>query len=130
MKDFENYECEGQMSLDEMYPKPCCGLTPWLHKSKCWMDGREDIAQLWLMHYVCPKCLKAPVDKDGWIIRTRGTFEEAKAEALKKWNDPNIKKDCHLKETENQLRITIAEINEWEQLYGDKVDYVGRRKHE
>ena len=93
MKPFENYECEGQMSLDEIYPKPCCGLTPWLHKSKCWMDGREDIAQLWLMHYVCPKCLKSPVDKDGWIIRTRGTFEEAKAVALQKWNDPNIKKD-------------------------------------
>lgn len=123
----DNYECEGQMSLMDLYPEQCCGVVPWLHKSRCWMDGREDTPQLWMMYYVCPICQKAPIDKDGWTIRSRGTFDDAAAEALKIWNDPNTKKDCHLKEAEQQLRITISEREEWERLYGDKVDYAGRK---
>lgn len=125
MKEFGNYECDGQMSLTDIYPESCCGVTPWLHKAKCWMDGRVDIPQLWMMYYICPICMKAPVDVCGWIIRSRGTFEEAKAKALENWNNPKIIHECHERE---KLHITIAEREEWEQLYGDKVDYMGRKK--
>ena len=49
---FENYECDGQLSFDDLYPKQCCGLNPWLHKTKCWMNGRDDLEQEWLMYYI------------------------------------------------------------------------------
>lgn len=126
--NFENYECDGQLSLDDLYPKPCCGLTPWLHKSKCWMDGRTDIPQIWMMYYICPKCMDEPVDNLGWTIHARGSYEEAAAEAVKIWN--HSRHEGHKKRMYDHVFIAVGEIEEWERLYGDAVDYMGRKKHE
>ena len=80
---FENYECDEQMSIFDLYPNQCCGVIPWLHQTKCWMDGRDDIPQRWIMYYQCPKCGKVPIESDHWTIRSSGTFKEAAQGALK-----------------------------------------------
>lgn len=122
---FENYECDGQLSFDDLYPKQCCGLNPWLHKTRCWMDGREDLEQEWLMYYICPKCKKTAVDAHGWTIRSGGTYEQAKASALETWNDPKSKFDSHMFSEGEKLRIPFDEQKEFLRTYGDAAREMG-----
>lgn len=129
MKDFDNYECDGQMEFADLYPKTCCGLIPWLEKSKCcrWND---DQPQKWLLNYICPKCFKRAVDDTGWPLEGHGTFEEAKAQALAFWNDPNNRHEvCEVaKELGISLHISLGEVEEWEKLYEVDLDgsYIGK----
>lgn len=127
MAGFDNYVCDGQMELDDIYPKTCCGLVPWLHKTRC-CRWSEDKPQKWMVYYICPKCYKRAVDETGWAIFSHGTFEEAKADALAIWNDPNIKKEvCEVTKKQGfNLQIALKEPEEWEQLYG--VDLQGSYK--
>ena len=122
MKDFENYECDNQLSLDDLYPKTCCGVVPWLRKTKVFMDGREE-EQLWIMHYICPLCKKVPVDNTGWTIRSKGTAEVAAAEALKVWNDPNIKHENRLYKPDEKLSVPWDRVEEFKEMYGESIDY-------
>lgn len=119
MKDFDNYECEGQMELFDIYLKSCCGVIPWLYKTKCcrWDESKP---QKWLMYYICPKCYKRPVDSTKWGIHSYGTFEEAKENARQVWNDPQTEFEvCEvIKEFGFHLSISENEPEEWEKLYG------------
>ena len=122
---FENYECDGQLSFDDLYPKQCCGLNPWLHKTKCWIDGRDDLEQEWIMYYICPKCKKTAVDDFGWTIRSSGTYEQAKASALERWNDPKSRFDSHMFSEGEKLHIPYDEQAEFLRMYGDAAREMG-----
>lgn len=118
-KDPFDYICDGQMSIDEWlndtFPKQCCGVTPWLHKTKCckWDPAKP---QEYTMYYVCPICLKAPVDETGWTKYRHGTYDKAKKQALADWNDPEAKFEA--KEYLNYVHCSISDYEEWEKLYG------------
>lgn len=133
MKNFENYECEGQMELFDIYPKTCCGLIPWLHKTKC-CRWNEDAPQHWMLNYICPKCFKRPVDETGWPIESYGTYEEAKEQARDVWNDPNIKHEVCEVTKQFGIRLHIGfglnEPEEWESIYGVSLNgsFIGRLK--
>lgn len=126
MKDFENYECEGQIDLFDIYPKSCCGVVPWLHKTKCckWSDDKP---QKWLMYFICPKCYKRAVDNDGWPVRSHGTFEEAKANAIAVWNDSStvFSIDEYTKEHGIRLSFGLGEREEWAKLYNMETGELG-----
>ena len=111
---FENYECDGQMSFLDLYPKECCGVKPWLHQTKCWMDGRDDIPQQWIMNYECPRCHKVPVGVDHWTIHSKGTFEEAAQKALEVWNNPETLFECK----DWDLHFPCSRKEEFEETYG------------
>lgn len=110
-------EIEGQLTLTELYPNTCCGLVPWLRYTAC-CKWHEDQKQEYLMYYICPNCFKEPCDSTGWIIRSKGSFEDAKAKALAVWNNPETtfkhdKDDC--------LHITSNRVEEFETKYGVKI---------
>lgn len=112
---FENYECDGQMSLDDLYPNQCCGVKPWLHITKCWMDGRIDIPQRYVMYYICPKCKKHVVDEFDWTVRSSGTYEEAAWGACKVWNNPEAKF-----KQDDRLYVAWHDREIFEKMYGFK----------
>lgn len=127
MKDFENYECDGQMELFDIYPKSCCGVVPWLHKTKCYRPDEEK-PQAWQVYYICPKCYKRAVDSDGWAIYSRGSLEDAKQKAVAIWNDPQtVFEICNVAQ-EYGIRLSrgYGEFEEWAELYNvDMEDFVG-----
>ena len=129
MKDFENYECDGQMELSDIYPKTCCGFVPWLEKTKC-CRWNEDAPQHWMLEYICPKCFKQAVDDTGWPLHGYGTFDEAKEQARAFWNDPKNRHEvCEVtKQCGIHLSISLEEPEEWEKLYGVDLDgkFIGR----
>ena len=127
MKEFENYECDGQITLEEYMeylssttPKKCCGVTPWLHKSKCchWDANKP---QMYMLHYVCPKCGKTAVDETGWIKYRHGTYEKASQKALEDWNNPETVfeiKEFNDPKNGNYVMCSLDEREEFEKLYG------------
>jgi hypothetical protein len=92
MGKFDDYQCEGQITMDEWFndtfPKECCGVVPWLKKSRC-VQWNVSKPRHYKMNYICPKCGKIAVDETGWPREGYGTFEEAAMQALKVWNDPD-----------------------------------------
>ena len=115
MKDFENYVCEGQMSLFDIYPKPCCGVEPWLELSKC-VRWDETQPQKYHANYICPVCFKEPVDLLGWPMFAYGELEEASAEALRVWNDSTIKR-----KRISDLHVPWHDVEKFKEKYGEKV---------
>lgn len=94
-QSFDDYECEGQMDINEwlrdlsqQVPFKCCGVEPWLHVTACYGGDK----QTYTMYYVCPKCLKVATDGTEWIDRSHGTFEVAKTRAIRVWNNPTATK--------------------------------------
>lgn len=122
MKTFDDYECEGQMNINEWMadlntkiPKTCCGVEPWLHTSKC-CHWNPDSPQQYQMHYVCPICFKVATDGTEWIDRAHGTYEEAKKQAIKKWNNPiSTKQDDFYKKY--GLRIHVNDLERFKEQY-------------
>ncbi len=124
MNPFENYECDGQISIDEYmnsnYPKQCCDVAPWLHKTKCcrWDESKP---QTYMMYYICPKCGKTVVDEIGWVKYRHGTNEKASRQALEDWNDPKSKfevKEFNNPIYGNYININCDEREKFERLYG------------
>ncbi|MBQ7429281.1 MAG: hypothetical protein IJV29_06400 [Butyrivibrio sp.] len=118
------YECEGQITLDEYFnnsfPKMCCGVTPWLDKSRC---VQWDISKprRYMMKYICPKCGKVAIDEIGWPITGYGTYEEASKQALEVWNNPNSTfeiKDYNDPKKGGYINIYFDEEDDWFKLYG------------
>lgn len=154
MKDLGNYVCDGQMDIfdymqqleetvtetvtpEEEYkesvsepiaavsePKKCCGVTPWLKKSRC-VQWDSNKPRHYMMAYICPKCGKIAVDNTGWPRYGYGTFEDAAGQALEIWNDKNAVfeiKDYNNPKNNNYIQILYGEEDEWEKLYGQKYD--------
>ena len=125
MNAIDNYGCDGQITLDEYmnsrYPKQCCGVTPWLHISKCchWDNTKP---QTYQMYYICPKCMKTPVDNTGWIIYEHGTKEEAEAKALSTWNDSDTVFETKDFNRNSYVHVSFNEYDKWEQLYGQSYE--------
>ena len=126
MKDpFENYECDGQITLDEYYnstfPKTCCGVTPWLAKTKCchWDNSKP---QTYMMYYICPKCMKTAVDDTGWIKYRNGTYEEASQKALADWNNPDATFEVKDFNANSYVHVSFDEYELWEKLYGQSYE--------
>lgn len=118
----DNYECEGQMELtdwlkelDSKEPCKCCGVTPWLVKTKC-CHWDNSTPQMYMMHYQCPKCLKVAADNTGWTIYSHGMYEDAAADALKAWNDP--KAIFKVNEYPQYVHASFGEYEDFEKLYG------------
>lgn len=119
MKDFGNYECEGQMSLFDMYPKPCCGVVPWLELHKCYQPDTTK-PPCYRANYICPVCFKEPVDSIGWMLEGYGELEKAKQEALEYWNDPKNKR-----KKISDLHVPWHDIERFKGQYGEKVIFEG-----
>lgn len=127
MKDFENYECDGQITLEEYMeylnsttPKKCCGVTPWLHTTKCchWDASKP---QNYMMYYICPMCGKTVIDEIGWIKYRHGTYEKASKQALEDWNNPKSRfeiKEFKDPKNGNYVNCSSDEREEFEKLYG------------
>lgn len=118
MKDFENYECEGQISIFDIYPKQCCGVEPWLELSTCVRWNPEKPLKFHA-NYICPVCLKQPIDEINWPIRSYGELAEATEEALRVWNDNKVKK-IH-KDYVEGIFLILDDIEKFKKKYGDKV---------
>lgn len=139
MKPFDNYECEGQLSIfdidppknDPEQPQKCCGVIPWLCVTKCchWDANKP---QTYKMYYRCPKCNKVPADNTGWTDSAHGTYDKAKAKALTTWNNP-IATRCIEAEGCDYIQIGVfdEEAHElWRQLYNEEYDDYYKRKVE
>lgn len=123
----DNYKCDGQITLFDIYPNECCGVVPWLHKTKCYMGGIEQTQQ-WMAYLVCPKCFKRAIDKDGWTIYSHGTIEEARQKAITIWNDPATAFDISKIDKEQGIHLSISngDFEEWSKLYNvDMSDFDG-----
>ena len=128
---FDDYECENQITLNDWVteleskePKKCCGVTPWLHKSKC-VQWDVSKPQHYLMHYICPKCGKVAVDNIRWPIRGHGIYEDAAKQALSAWNRPDAVfeiKDFNNPKNGEYINIFLDEKEEWFKLYGQTYD--------
>lgn len=112
---FDNYECDNQLSLFDIAPKPCCGISPWLHITKCFHTNSET-EQTFQMYYICPRCLKVPTDGTEWTARSYGSYKKAAADALNNWNNPKGTKFnddlsifcTEMEKFENQYKITTG----------------------
>ncbi|MBR5636516.1 MAG: hypothetical protein IKW81_06265 [Pseudobutyrivibrio sp.] len=101
-------------------PKQCCGVTPWLRKSRC-CRWNEENPQMYLMYYICPKCGKTVVDETGWVKNRHGTYEEASQKALEDWNNPETVfeiKEFNDPKNGNYVMCSLDEREEFEKLYG------------
>jgi hypothetical protein len=112
---FDDYECEGQMNINEwlrdlsqQVPFKCCNIKPWLHISACY-GGKE---QTYQMYYVCPKCLKVATDGTEWIDRSYGTYEVAKKRAIRVWNNPTSTKH------QDEEYIHFHDYEKFSEMYG------------
>lgn len=154
MGKLDNYVCDGQMDIfdflqqeepevtesvssEEEYkesvsepiaavsePKKCCGVTPWLKKSRC-VQWDSNKPRHYMMAYICPKCGKIAVDNTGWPRYGYGTFEDAAGQALEIWNDKHAVfeiKDYNNPLNNNYIQILYGEEDEWEKLYGQKYE--------
>jgi len=124
---FNNYECDGQITIDDWMaelnskePKRCCGVIPWLHKSRC-VQWDASKPRHYMMNYICPKCGKVAIDNIGWPITGYGIYEDAAKQALKAWNNPDAVfeiKDYNDPKMGGHISIYLDEEDEWFELYG------------
>lgn len=125
-------ENDGQYTLTdylEQYPKECCGVVPWLVKTKCVRWDASHI-QSYIFYYQCPICNKVPCDGTEWILRAHGYYKDAQKKAIKYWNNPISTK--HLPEWE-YIRLPIFDDESkalWARQYGESYENYYRRKLE
>ena len=115
------YELEEKsQEVEKTEPKKCCGVTPWLDRSKC-VQWDANKPQHYMMRYICPKCGKMAVDNIGWPIRGYGVYEDAAQQALMAWNSPDAVfeiKDYYDPKKGGYITINLDEEAEWFNLYG------------
>ena len=113
-------ECDWEPQNDLNQPQKCCGVTPWLHTTKCchWDASKP---QNYMMYYICPMCGKTVIDEIGWVKYRHGTYDKASKQALEDWNNPKSRfeiKEFNDPKNGNYPNISLDEREEWEKLYG------------
>lgn len=77
-----------QIELFDLIPKNCeCGTVPLLDKTVCGI--KTGVNDKYMMNFICPKCGAVPKDKppyENWIDYAHGYYNDAYAQAVKKWN--------------------------------------------